>query len=331
MTERSLPPTVAGMIARNAVTDEDVALLRRTIYADGVVSADQAEWMFAIENAVSDTSPSWAMLFIEALTDYVVVQQVPEGHVDQSKASWLSERIMANGVVNTRTELELLIKVLERATTSPPELSALALAQVREAVLSGRGPVAAGVLKPGVVGAAEVDILRRVLYAFGGDGSVAITRAEAEILFDINDRTAEAENDPTWSDLFVKAVANFLMAASGYYVPCRQEALRREAFLDARGDGVSGFFGRMLQDGLRGVFAAYTSGGSRRMWEERNERFEAAAADAERLTAGEAEWLANRIGRDGLVHANEQALIDFLRAESPALDPAFDKLVRPAA
>jgi hypothetical protein len=72
-----------------------------------------------------------------------------------------------------------------------------------------------------------------MLYAFGGDGNIAVTQQEASVLFDINDATAETENHPAWSDLFVKALANFLMATSGYQVPTRQEALRREAWLEA--------------------------------------------------------------------------------------------------
>ena len=40
---------------------------------------------------------------------------------------------------------------------------------------------------------AEVDLLRRILYAYGGDGNIAITRAEAEVLFRINERTCDGQ------------------------------------------------------------------------------------------------------------------------------------------
>ena len=63
--------------------------------------------------------------------------------------------------------------------------------------------------------------------------NVAITRSEAELLFDIADATNEAENDPAWTDLFAKAIANAIMAASGYSAPNREEALRREAWLES--------------------------------------------------------------------------------------------------
>ena len=127
----------------------------------------------------------------------------------------------------------MLVKVLEKAQSSPPRLAGFALAQVKKAVIEGDGPLAhGGTLTPGKVGRAEAELMRRILYAFGGDGNIAVTRAEAEVLFDINDATAEADNDPAWSELFVKAIANFMMAASGYDVPSRQEALHREEWLD---------------------------------------------------------------------------------------------------
>jgi hypothetical protein len=56
------------------------------------------------------------------------------------------------------------------------------------------------------------------------------------VLFDINDATADADNHPSWRDLFVKAIANCVMSASGYAAPAREIALARDAWLDRRGD-----------------------------------------------------------------------------------------------
>src|SRR5690606_11351061 len=109
----------------------------------------------------------------------------------------------------------------------------------------------------GAVSEDDVELMRRMLYAFGGSGNIAVTQPEAEVLFDINDATSELDNHPAWSDLFVKAVSNFLMASSGYQVPSRQEALRREAWLDAPGGEVGVFMSRMLVDSLKAVWANY--------------------------------------------------------------------------
>jgi hypothetical protein len=44
-----------------------------------------------------------------------------------------------------------------------------------------------------------------------------------------------------------------------------------------------------------------------------------------------AAWLAERIGREGRITANEHALLMFLKTESPAIDPALRALVNQAA
>jgi hypothetical protein len=204
---------------------------------------------------------------------------------------------------------------------------------VKKAVVDGEGPLArGGSLEPGRVGRHEAELVRRILYAFGGEGSVAITRAEAEILFDINDATAEADNDPAWSDLFVKAVANSLMAASGYQVPSRGEALRREAWLDAPTGGVADVFSRMAAGGLRGILQAYRQpDNAEQGWAARNAAMQAQSAAAEPVTAEEAEWLARRIGRDGVLGPNEKALLRFIRDEAPQVHPSLQSLIAKAA
>ena len=191
---------------------------------------------------------------------------------------------------------------------------------------TAEGPVGRGrELEPGIVGEAEVALLRRILYAFGGDQNIAISKAEAEILFDLNDATSEAGNHPAWSDLFVKAVANFLMATSDYMVPTRQEALRREEWLEER-DGIGGFMSKMLSGGLKGIWHAYRR-------DEDVERYarlfgrENMMRHNERITGVEADWLANRIGRDGKIHENEKALITFLREESADIHPTLKPLI----
>ncbi|TGR90030.1 hypothetical protein EN834_36365, partial [bacterium M00.F.Ca.ET.191.01.1.1] len=90
-------------------------------------------------------------------------------------------------------------------------------------------------------------------------GNIAITRAEADVLFRINESTAVASNDPSWNELFVKAIANFVMCSAGYEAPTRDVALRQENFLDAGEPNIGGFFGRMVSGGLAGIMEAYRS------------------------------------------------------------------------
>lgn len=329
MGELILAAPVAGLTAKNRIQSDDVTMLRSEVFGDGVVTRAEAEALFALDASCQDKCPEWRSFFCEAIADFIVHQESPAGYISEENASWLIRSISRDGMVDTATELELLIKSLEQARSAPEKLSAYALEQVANAVIDGSGPLADGrELQQGVIGRAETDMIRRILYAAAGEGNVAISRSEAEILFRLNDCTIESANDPAWTELFVKALANSLMCASGYAPPPRDVALRQEAFFDNTQTDVSGFFGKMFADGLRGVLDAYQQDRSlEEAWAERNDRFAQSGSEAEAVDASEAKWLAERIGRDGVLHDNEKALLDFIKRESPSIHPDLQPLL----
>jgi hypothetical protein len=319
---------VADIAARGSIKDTDVAKLRRNYYADGSISRDEAEALLALNEACPVQDPAWSQCFIEMITDYLVDQAAPEGYLTSENAAWLSERIAKDGKVERKTELELLVNVLDKARWAPQSVVRFALEQVRRAVIEGEGPLRAGAarVEPGRVSRADVELLRRILYAFGGDGNLAITQAEAEILFDINDATADADNDPSWPDLFVKAIANCVMAASGYAVPPREVALRQEAWLDSRGNLSPGAMLANMATGLKTLLGFYRQQDTEEAAIARLARQKIEIVTREPVTAAEAAWLAERIGRDGKLTPNEAALLAVLRAECPSLHPLLREL-----
>jgi hypothetical protein len=333
MSEAELPGWVRNIASKNATTSEDVRMLRSEVFADGVVSRKEAEILFALNKACRDKSPEWGEFVVEAMSDFVVHQEVPHGYISEENANWLISAISADGVVESRCELEVLVKSLEIARSAPASLSAYALQQVANAVIEGRGPLADGrTLTPGVIGRAEVDLLRRILYAGGGDSGIGISREEADVLFDLNDKTVEADNAPEWADLFVKALANAVMCASGYTPPSREEALRREEFFAERDANVSGFLKRMVSGGLKAVIDAYQMPeGVEHAYSALNEERERAGHEAERIDKSEAQWLSERIGRDGIFHENEKALLAFIRENSPDIHPDLMPLLSKAS
>lgn len=329
MTENSMPDALRRMAATGRISAEDVLTLRRKVFADGVVAAHEAEWLFDLNDACCEaSSPEWPVFFVEALVDHTVHQADPHGYVSEENSRWLVNRISRDGVVKTTTELELLVKILEEARTSPQCLIGFALSQVKAAVVEGSGPARSGAsFQPGKVGQAEVDLLRRMLYAYGGSGNVAICRTEAELLFDINDATRQADNHPDWADLFVKAIANHMLAAHGHHVPPREVALARAQWLDDRSAGVDRFIVNALAGGLRGIWQAYREPDA---WDERLARQEAAITAAERIDAEEARWLAGRLERNDDMRDHEMALMHFLAEESPDVDPALRHMMERA-
>jgi hypothetical protein len=323
--------SIAEIKARGSIKDADVLKVRRNYYDDGLITAEEADAIFALNDACPVQDPAWADCFIETITDYLVEQAEPRGYLTAENAQWLIERIAGDGRVETKTELELLVNVLDKARWAPQSLVRFALDQVKGAVIEGSGPLRSGkTLEPGRVCEAEVDLLRRILHSFGGDGNIAVTRPEAEVLFDIDAATAGADNHPGWTDLFVKAIAGCVMAASGYAAPPREIALARDAWLDQRGDlSLEAMLGGMGA-GLKGLFGGYREQTEEERAIARLTQQKIEIVTHEAVTAAEAAWLSERIGRGGKLTPNERALLAFLKAESPSIDPALRPLLERA-
>lgn len=314
--------------ARGSITEIDVQRLRRAFYNDGVITRDEAEAVLDLHRACGEQDPAWLGCFVEMLTDHIVNQAVPEGYLTAENAQWLLAHIARDGRVATKAEIELLVNILDKSRWSPQSLVTFAMGQVRDAVIRGDGPIREGSeAAQGSVSEYEVELMRRILYAFGGDGNVAITRPEAEVLFEINDATCAADNAEGWRDLFVKAIANCVLAASMYTAPSREQALAREAWLDRRGDLSVGNMAEGVARGLGNLLGVYRE----QSWEEqligRLERQKIEIVTSEEITPTEASWLAERIGRDGQLTPNEKALVEYLRAESWKVAPELAALL----
>jgi len=324
--------SIAEIKARGSIKDADVLKLRRNYYDDGIITAEEADVIFALNAACPVQDPAWADCFVETITDYLVEQTEPRGYLTAENAQWLIERIGRDGQVDTKTELELAINVLNKARWAPQSLVRFALEQVKQAVLSGTGPLRAGQrLEPGIVWESDVDLLRRILCAAASDGCIAVTRVEADVLFEIDESSCERDNHPAWTDLFIKAIANCVMAASGYAPPPREAALAGEAWFGRRGalslDAILSGVG----SGLKGFFAGYREQTAEEgaIAHLTRQKVEIVTHDA--VEPVNAAWLAARIGRDGKITPNERALLMFLKTESQALDPALRVLVDSAA
>ncbi len=332
MAELMLEPRIAAIAARNRITADDVLYLRRNVYQDGMSSRGEVENLFALDGACQDKAPEWAVFLIEATCDYVVYQEKPEGYLSDANASWLQSLIIRDGRVERATELELMVRVLETAKSTPASYIDFVLSHVQTAICEPHGALAwlDSNSMPRISSEAAA-LVRRVLFATGGHSNTAVTKAEAELMFNLNDRTSAAQNDPEWNELFVKSIANFIMAASGYKVQSREKALAQEKFLDAPASGFGGFLSRMVLGSLSDRMDWKEGNSVEDSFAERNAAFDAEAADAEKVTRDEAEWLARRINGDGHMGANERALVEFLKAESPSLHPEFQKILANAA
>src|SRR5258705_12623448 len=105
-------------------------------------------------------------------------------------------------------------------------------------------------------------------------------------------------------------------------------ALHRDSFFEQAEPEVGGFFSGMVSGGLAGMMEAYRSPGDiEAEWESKNRAAAALARRAETIDAGEAKWLAERIGGNRPLHENERALLTLIKHASPEIHPALKPLL----
>ena len=107
---------VSAMILGRKVTAQDVAWLRREVFAEGEVTREAAEELFAVARAGMSNAPEWTELFVELITDHVVWQSRPTGIVTDEDAKWLVGRADACRSVEA---LAALVNVLAEAHRAP--------------------------------------------------------------------------------------------------------------------------------------------------------------------------------------------------------------------
>jgi hypothetical protein len=70
--------------ADGAITADEVLSLRREGWGDGRIVPDEAEALFAINDALAAPSAEWSDFFVEALGEFIVQQVEPKGYVSQA-------------------------------------------------------------------------------------------------------------------------------------------------------------------------------------------------------------------------------------------------------
>lgn len=282
---------------------EDAAERVNDVFRDGVVSREEAERLFDLASTLGEQSPGWDARFIEAIGDYLLLREAPEGWISDDEADWLIARIEASGAKTAERHVELLLALMRKADGAPPRLALYALSACCERIeADGRAE------------AEEVERVRRTIYGPASEGGLWVTRAEATLLFRTNDKVAHARNDPSWNDLFARAIGNHLLAAAHPDPISQGEALRRENWLKSADGGVFSGFAQMLSDGS--WFQRLTHDPDKARAAHAAAREAARRAGAE-VTDEEEGWLMRRLGWDKSVSPAERALIAFLKAEAP--------------
>lgn len=304
----------AQAAAAGHIGAEEILELRRAGWADGKMDPDEAETLFHANDHLAEASPEWCDFFVEALSEFVVNTVDPKGYVDAAMGEELVARIDRDGRVGNIAELELLIRVSEKAINVPGPLKAYALKQIEDAVLHGDGPTRRGTLDPAGVNASECTLLRRLIFAAGSDRPAAVSKAEAEMLFRIKDLTLYETNAPEWETLFVQGVANFLLGFGGKEPLPIERAAELEAFMSAEGQGIGSFLGRMMKSDVEDSMGQ--AFGSLLDLTPSGPGIDEGVEEALQLTEAEEFWLLDRLDADEELDPMEKALLAFIAEET---------------
>jgi hypothetical protein len=140
------------------------------------------------------------------------------------------------------------------ARSDAPSRSAAALAQVCRAVITGEGPTTAGRIHfSRTIDADDASLCARILVLAGHRGD-PVSRAEADVLFDINAVGTDRRDMGRFDDLLAKAALHHVVSACGLGAPRREIALAPEhplngwtAAVDLNGDAGAWLFAHLRE------------------------------------------------------------------------------------
>ncbi len=189
------------IIADGVVDADEVAKMQERLYADGVIDREEADFLFAVNDGVSGKAndPGWQALFVKALTDHVLADEISPGAVDDDETDYLISKIEADGQVDD-VEMALMANIIAMADATTDKFQQFVLASLK-----------ASILADGIIDADEVELVKTVIYGKGGGAGEGVDRAEADFLFAINDAVTGKDNAPTWQVLLAEAITKHVL------------------------------------------------------------------------------------------------------------------------
>ena len=116
----------ASILEDGVIDADEVKEISALIYDDGTIDQEEADFLFELNDAVSgkDNDASWNALFVQGISDYLLKDEESPGEIDAEEATWLIEKIGADGNVDG-VEKELLNKLKKEAKSFPDSLKVL--------------------------------------------------------------------------------------------------------------------------------------------------------------------------------------------------------------
>ncbi len=107
---------ISAMILGRRMTAQDVAWLKREVFASGEVTREFADELFTVVRAQMDNAPEWREFFVDMITEHVVRQGDKPGVVTDEKAVWLMAHVDECKAIEA---LAALVNVCAEAQRAP--------------------------------------------------------------------------------------------------------------------------------------------------------------------------------------------------------------------
>jgi hypothetical protein len=120
--------SVALVLADGVIDDAEVKILRKELFADGVIDKDEREFLIELRNAAqkkakakqAEPNQKFEKLFFEAIEKHVL----EDGVIDATEARWLREMLFADKVIDAN-EKKFLTRLKQGAKKTSPAFDKL--------------------------------------------------------------------------------------------------------------------------------------------------------------------------------------------------------------
>ncbi|WP_028735139.1 hypothetical protein [Ciceribacter selenitireducens] len=201
MSEFRLSFPACVVAGKTRLSVEDLLLLRRYTFPEGVRTPDDVVTLLALNTCCPEKCPEWADYFIEQLAGFLVDRCYPIGSLDEINVEWVKCVLSNDGVIEGELEFAAILHMMEIARHVPPSLGMLMLDQLRIALDEERGAYARRRALQAGIGADDIAYVHRILRDRLGSGAPLLSPAKIAILETIDRETATHARHPDWQPL----------------------------------------------------------------------------------------------------------------------------------
>lgn len=88
-----------SILADGNIDETEVSNLRKTLFADNKIDAEEADFLFELKDAAVNGThhSSWGQLFVDAICSFMLDDENSPGEIDEQEAKWLLNKIKSDG------------------------------------------------------------------------------------------------------------------------------------------------------------------------------------------------------------------------------------------